>query len=550
MRKRQLNTSARKKTQHRKHEEKPESDKEAKKLQPKKRKRITRFETIYRVAPEERITITNKNILEIAKLADKHHFQVYLVGGYVRDYLLNRARKDYDFTVVGDSIEFAKIVAEHFNSKIVTYPRFFTAMVPVGKCQYEFVGTRKETYLSKSRKPIVSVGTLEDDLRRRDFTINSMAISLKQEDFGKIIDIFGGYRDLKSKIIRTPLDPNTTFEDDPLRMLRAARFASQLGFSVEEDTLNAIGEMKDRVKIISQERITEELLKIIDSEKPSIGFEILYRTGILKYIFPELNETAVVETKVEKGIAFHHKDVFFHSLKVLDKVAESSNNTWLRFATLIHDIAKPISKRFISGVGWTFYGHEEVGAKMVAPLFRRMRLPLEHIEYVERLVRLHQRPMALVDDGVTDSAIRRLAAYAGDALEDLFLLCRCDITTNNPNLTKKYLNNYQKVWKKVLEVQSKDKLRQFQSPVRGEEIMQIFGFSPSPEVGIIKTAIEEAILEGIIPNEYEKAKEFVAERKEVWSNMLESINVMEVKKDKDLIKKLFVYTTIPQGNIN
>lgn len=549
MRKRQLNTSVPKKTQPRK-QKKEQKKNEGADSQPRKRKRFTRLETIYQVAPRREITITDKNILKIAELSHKHNFQVYLVGGYVRDYFLGRARKDYDFTVVGDSIEFAKIVAEHFNSKIVAYPRFFTAMVPVGKHQYEFVGTRKEIYLSKSRQPIVSVGTLEDDLRRRDFTINAMAVSLNQGDFGKIIDIFDGYRDLQNRTIRTPLDPKTTFDDDPLRILRAARFASQLEFTIEADTLNAMTETKGRIKIVSQERITDEILKIINSKKPSIGFEILYRTGVLKYVFPELNETAGVETRVENGVTFNHKDVFFHSLKVLDKVAETSTNTWLRFATLVHDIAKPRTKRFIPGVGWTFYGHEEVGARMIAPLFRRMRLPLEHIEYVERIVRLHQRPMTLVDDGVTDSAVRRLAAYAGDALEDLFLLCRCDITTNNPNLTKKYLNNYQKVWKKVIEVQEKDKLREFQSPVRGEEIMEIFALNPSPEVGIIKTAIEEAILEGIVPNTYEEAKEFVIERKEIWSNMLKSINVKEVKKDKDLIKKIFVYATIAQVNTN
>lgn len=550
MRKRPLNTSAPKKTQTRKQKKEQKKDKTAEEIQPQKRKKFTRLETIYQVVPKLEITVTDKNILKIAELSHKHNFKIYLVGGYVRDYFLGRERKDCDFTVVGDSIEFAKIVAEHFKSKIVAYPRFFTAMVPVGKHQYEFVGTRKEIYLSKSRQPIVSVGTLEDDLRRRDFTINAMAVSLNQDDFGKIIDIFDGYRDLQNKTIRTPLDPRTTFDDDPLRMLRSARFASQLGFAIEADTLNAMQETRERIKIVSQERITDEILKIINSERPSIGLEILYKTGILEYVFPELHETAGVETRVENGIIFNHKDVFFHSLKVLDKIAETSANTWLRFATLIHDIAKPKTKRFIPGVGWTFYGHEEVGAKMVASIFRRMRLPLEHIEYVERLVRLHQRPMALVDDGVTDSAVRRLAAYAGDALEDLFLLCRCDITTNNPNLTKKYLNNYQKVWKKVIEVQKKDKLREFQSPVRGEEIMQIFALEPSPEVGIIKTAVEEAILEGIVPNEYEEAKKFILERKTIWSNMLKSINVKEVKKDKDLIKKIFVYATITQTNTN
>ncbi|MCX7908426.1 MAG: CCA tRNA nucleotidyltransferase [Ignavibacteria bacterium] len=506
----------------------------------KKRKRIKKFETIYQVLPEIKVEISDKNILKIKKLADKHNFEIYLVGGYVRDLLLQREKKDADFTVVGDAIEFAKIVAEHFHSKVVAYPRFFTAMVPVGDYEYEFVGTRKEVYLPKSRKPVVSVGTLEDDLRRRDFTINSMAVSLKEENFGKLIDLFDGYKDLQNKILRTPLDPRATFDDDPLRMMRAIRFAAQLGFEIEDATFAAIKEMKNRIEIVSQERITDELLKIIDSPFPSKGFHLLFESGLLEIVFPELYELSGIETIEDNNIKYSHKDVFLHSLKVLDKVAQNSENTWLRFASLIHDIGKAKTKRFIPGVGWSYHGHEEVGARMVGNIFRRLKLPLEKVEYVEKLVRLHQRPMALVDDGVTDSAIRRLAAYAGDALEDLFLLCRCDITTNNPNLSKKYLNNYQKVWKKVIEVQEKDKLRQFQSPVRGEEIMEIFNLKPSPEVGVIKTAIEEAILDGIIPNEYEAAKNFVLENKEKWENILRTIDPKEIKKDKDLIKRVFL----------
>jgi len=348
---------------------------------------------------------------------------------------------------------------------------------------------------------------------------------------------------LQNRIIRTPLDPQATFNDDPLRMLRAIRFSAQLDFEIEEQTFKALTEMRERIKIISQERITAELLKIIDSPRPSKGFLLLFQSGLLELIFPELNAMAGVETIEENGIKYSHKDVFLHSLKVLDKVAEHSENTYLRIAALIHDIGKPKTKRFIPGVGWTYHGHEEVGARMVSQIFRKMKLPLENVDYVEKLVRLHQRPMALVDDGVTDSAIRRLAAYAGEALEDLFLLCRCDITTNNPNLSKKYLNNYQKVWNKVLQVQEKDKLRQFQSPVRGEEIMEIFNLKPSPEVGVIKTAIEEAILDGIIPNDYDMAKEFVLQNKERWENILKTVNVSEIKKDKDLIKKIFVYST-------
>ncbi|MFN3306370.1 MAG: CCA tRNA nucleotidyltransferase [Candidatus Kapaibacteriota bacterium] len=511
--------------------------------EPKKRKRIKKFETIYRASSEIKVEITEKNILKIAELATQHNFEIYLVGGYVRDYFLKREKKDADFTVVGDAIEFAKIVAEHFHSKVVSYPRFFTAMVPIGTSEFEFVGTRKEVYLSKSRKPIVSVGTLEDDLKRRDFTINALAVSLNPDTFGKLIDLFDGYQDLHNRMIRTPLDPRATFDDDPLRMLRAIRFSAQLDFQIEESTLEAIKEMKNRIDIVSQERITDELMKIIDSPIPSKGFILLFTTGLLEKIFPELFELSGVETIEENGVQYSHKDVFLHSLKVLDKVAENTDNTWLRFTALLHDIGKAKTKRYIPGVGWSYHGHEEIGARMVPNIFRRLKLPIDKVEYVEKLVRLHQRPMALVDDGVTDSAIRRLAAYAGDALEDLFLLCRCDITTNNPNLSKKYLNNYTKVWKKVLKVQEKDKLRQFQSPVRGEEIMEIFGLQPSPEVGVIKIAIEEAILDGIIQNDYADAKRFVLERKEAWKKLLETINVREIKKDKDLIKKLFDYST-------
>lgn len=515
---------------------------------PRKRKRIKRLETIYQTFSEFKINIDDNTILEIADLAAKNNFKIYLVGGYVRDLILNRNVKDADFTIIGDAIEFAKIVADYFNSKIVSYPRFFTAMVPIGQQTFEFVGTRKEVYLPKSRKPIVSVGTLKDDLQRRDFTINSLAVSLNKDDFGKLIDLFDGYKDIQNKIIRTQLDPLVTFEDDPLRMLRAVRFASQLAFEIEQNTFEAITKLRHRISIVSQERITDELLKIINSPVPSIGFKILQQTRLLELIFPELSANVGVEIVEENGIVYNHKDVFYHSLKVLDKVAESSDNTWLRFAALIHDIGKSKTKKFISGVGWTFHGHEEVGARMVPQIFRKYRLPFEHIEYVEKIVRLHQRPMALVDDGVTDSAIRRLAAYAGDTLEDLFLFCKCDITTNNPNLSKKYLNNYEKVWRKVCEVQEKDQLRAFQSPVRGEEIMEIFNLQPSPEVGIIKSAIEEAILDGIIPNNYDEARKFLDARKQIWKDMLNSINVREVKKDRDLIKKLFVLSTLNNRN--
>ncbi len=469
-----------------------------------------------------KIPITESIIIKIGELADSLGIKVYIVGGYVRDHFLERERTDFDFTVIGDSLGFAKKVAAKFKSKAVLFENFRTAMVPVGDFKCEFVGTRKEEYLPESRKPIVSVGTLEDDLRRRDFTINAMAVSINKETFGDLVDMFNGEADIKSRILRTPLDPATTYTDDPLRMMRSARFATQLGFELDYYCIVAARKMADRLSIISQERITDELIKIMNSRKPSIGIGLLYDMGLLGFILPEFLQLVGVETVIEKGREFQHKDVFRHSLLVLDKLAGLSDNTWLRFAALLHDVAKSITKQFIPGIGWSFHGHEELGARRVSKIFRRLKLPLEHIEYVEKLVRLHQRPMVLVNDGVTDSAVRRLAFQAGSALEDLFLLCKCDITTNNPKLSQRYLNNYEMVSRKVLDVQEKDRLRDFQSPVRGEEIMELCEISPSRAVGYIKTAIEEAILDGIIPNEYEQAKEYFLENKNKW--LLEAEN--------------------------
>ena len=454
---------------------------------------------------------------KISEIASDYKFEVYVVGGFVRDYFLNRERNDIDITVVGDSIKFSKIVAETFNSKPIIYERFKTALVPVGMYHIEFVGTRKEEYLPDSRKPIVTDGTLEDDLKRRDFTVNAMAASLNKNDFGKLIDLFDGKKDLESKILKTPLEPGVTFSDDPLRMMRAARFASQLNYRLDNKAYEKMIEMAERISIISQERITDEFFKILDSDYPSVGLSILYQTGILEHIFPELHNLAGVDIVNSNERSYAHKDVFRHSLKVLDNIIPMTSNRWLRFVALVHDIAKPRTKRFNNNSGWTFHGHEDLGAKMMPKIFKRMRFPLDNLEYVQKLVRLHQRPMQLVDDEITDSAIRRLAVNAGADLEDLFTLCRADITTKNPNLTEQYKQNYELVFAKVIEVQEKDKLREFQSPVRGEEIMEVFGIEPSRNVGIIKSRIEDAILDGLIPNEYEPAKEFMMKHKDEWT---------------------------------
>ena len=475
----------------------------------------------------EKIKIKESLLQRIGLIADELGVKLYIVGGYVRDYYLNRPRTDFDFTVVGDSISFAETIARKFLAKAVVYERFRTAMVPIEGFKCEFVGTRTEECNPKSRKPKVKEGTLEDDLRRRDFSINAIAASMNKDTFGVVIDKYNGKADIESQLIRTPLDPLVTFNDDPLRMLRAARFSAQLGFRLDNKINHAISKMTDRISIISQERITDELLKILASPKPSTGFEILYQTGLLAQIFPELNALSGVEIVKDEGRKFAHKDILSHSLKVLDNIAQVSDNIWLRFAALVHDIAKPITKKFSKETGWSFHGHEELGARFMETLFRRMTLPLEHLDYVTTLVRLHQRPMVLVEEGVTDSAVRRLAFQAGAALEDLFILCRADITTNNPKLSSKYLNNYDLVAKKVIEVQEKDKLREFQSPVRGEEIMEICGLKPSRMVGIIKSAIETAILDGLIPNEYEQAKKFFLEHKDIWLKEVKDDNIEE-----------------------
>jgi poly(A) polymerase len=369
----------------------------------------------------------------------------------------------------------------------------------------EFVGARKESYNRDSRKPVVENGTFDDDITRRDFTINTLAVSLNKNNFGEVIDKFGGLSDIESKIIKTPLDPLITFDDDPLRIMRAFRFAAQLNFEVEGMLIIAAEKMAERLSIVSQERITDEFLKILASPTPSIGLKLLYNSGVMKIIFPEVSILGGVEQINEH----HHKDVFLHTCKVVDNITANKDNVWLRFAALVHDIAKPQTKKFIEGTGWTFHAHDEIGARMMKKIFKRMKLPYNKLEYVKKLVRLHLRPIALVNDGVTDSAIRRLVVSAGEDLDDLITLCRADITSKNPAKVNKYLSNYEKVMQKVKEVEEKDRLRAFQSPVRGEEIMKICGIPPSKKVGDIKSAIEEAILDGKIANDYDEALEFL-----------------------------------------
>lgn len=462
------------------------------------------------------IDITDAVLLRIAALANELGVRAHVVGGYVRDALMGRARTDIDITVEGDALVFARRVADLFHSKCVEYERFRTALVPVGDHHIEFVGTRREEYRADSRKPVVVEGSFDDDLRRRDFTVNALAADLHPDRLGHVVDLFDGIADLERGLLRTPLDPIVTMSDDPLRMMRAARFAAQLGFSVDPALLTAMTSMVERITIISQERVTDEFLKILASDRPSIGLKILQDTGLMKYVFPEVDNLSGVELVTAGSREYGHKDVFLHTLQVVDNVARMSDNLWLRFATLMHDIAKPRTKKFIPGTGWTFHGHEEIGARWQQKIFRRMKLPMHHLEYVESLVRLHQRPMKLVDEGVTDSAIRRLAVQAGDGIADLFTLCRADITTRNPARAQKYLRNYDAVEQKLIDVQERDHLRSFQSPVRGEEIMAITGMGPCREVGYIKWMIEEAILDGIIPNEEEQARQYMMTHLEQW----------------------------------
>lgn len=436
----------------------------------------------------------------------KSNFEVYIVGGFIRDILLNREKNEIDFLIVGDGILFANKLAEKLNANnVVIYKRFGTAQFRYKNFNLEFVGARKESYSFDSRNPEVSLGTFEDDIARRDFKINTLAVSINRDSFGKLIDLYDGLTDIENKIIRTTLNPQITFNDDPLRILRAFRFASQLQFQVDDEIKKYAYLLRERLKIISQERITDELLKILSSPKPSIGLILLYETKVLEIIFPEIANLAGVEQIND----FHHKDVFFHTMQVVDNIAKMTDDVWLRFAALVHDIAKPATKKFVDGIGWTFHGHEDLGAKMMKSIFIKLKLPLFKLEYIKKLVRLHLRPISLAAENVTDSAIRRLIVEADEDLEDLITLCRADITSKNPEKVSEYLNNYERVMDRVLEVKEKDQLRAFQSPVRGDEIMKICNIPPSKKVGEIKKAIEEAILNGEIQNNYESAYKYL-----------------------------------------
>lgn len=445
----------------------------------------------------------------IGNAADKLNIEAYVVGGYVRDILLKRPSKDMDFVCVGSGIEWAEQVAKDLGkAKVNVFKSFGTAQVKFKDWELEFVGARKESYRAESRKPIVEDGSLEDDQKRRDFTINALAINLNKNRFGELIDPFEGVKDLNSRIIRTPLEPGSTFSDDPLRMMRAIRFAAQLTFDIEADTFTGVIEHAERIRIISQERITDELNKIILSETPSYGFKLLYHAKLLDIIFPELVELQGAETKEGKG----HKDNFYHTLQVLDNVAERSDDLWLRWAAILHDIAKPATKRFDKKVGWTFHGHEDKGARMVPGIFKKLKLPLgEPMKKVQKLVKLHLRPIALVKETVTDTAIRRLLYEAGDDVEDLMKLCKADITSKNHAKVKRYISNFKKVEHKMKEVEEKDKIRNFQPPVDGEEIMRIFNIRPGKIIGEMKEEIKEAILEGKIKNNHQEAYLYMLE---------------------------------------
>ncbi|MFM9836658.1 MAG: CCA tRNA nucleotidyltransferase [Cyclobacteriaceae bacterium] len=449
---------------------------------------------------------TNPVFKSVAEAAVKLGVDTYAVGGFVRDLLLKRSCKDLDFVCVGSGIELAQQVANILGEQQVTiFKNFGTANIKSGEWELEFVGARKESYRDDSRKPIVEDGTLQDDQLRRDFTINAMAISLNKANYGELIDPFGGVAHLAEKLIKTPLDPDITFSDDPLRMMRAIRFASQLNFDIEAETFEAITRNKDRLKIVSMERVTDELNKIILSPVPSYGFKLLFQSRLLKEFFPEMIALHGVEYQDNKA----HKDNFYHTLQVLDNVSKVSTDLWLRWAAILHDIAKPLTKRFDKEVGWTFHGHEDKGARMTPGIFRRMKLPLnDRMEFVQKLVRLHLRPIALVKE-VTDSAVRRLLFEAGNDAEALMMLCRADITSKNSEKVAKYLKNFEKVQERMIEVEAKDNIRNFQPPIAGDEIMAIFNIPPSRVIGDIKDQIKEAILEGQIKNNREEAYELM-----------------------------------------